>query len=342
VTGGPINHLFEHAEDQAVDWCLRLAEAPLDPASQREFDAWLQGEGNRELFDQAALVWESADGASGSPEGIAARSEALEAARLAGISRFNRPSGPRRYWIAGIAAAIVLLVMSSFMMMRDAAQVYETKVGERRIVMLDDGSRLSLDAATRIEVRLDDDRRALTLVTGRAKFDVAKDALRPFSVNAGDKVVVATGTSFSVERLRSEIRVLLYEGRVDVLEKADGKDRATPIRAASGDKQLLPGRELVASIARPDVAVAEADVSRSLAWESGQLNFINEPVRSAVERMNRYSSTRIRVADGVAEVRVNGVYNAGDTEAFIEGIAGFTSLKALRGNGEIILIRDSD
>ena len=45
----------------------------------------------------------------------------------------------------------------------------------------------------------------LRLESGRAAFDVAKDAQRPFSVAVGDRVVVATGTEFSVEKVNREI-----------------------------------------------------------------------------------------------------------------------------------------
>src|SRR3546814_12464145 len=40
---------------------------------------------------------------------------------------------------------------------------------------------------------------------------------RPFSVAAAGKIVVATGTEFSVELLGRETRVILYEGHVAVL-----------------------------------------------------------------------------------------------------------------------------
>lgn len=56
---------------------------------------------------------------------------------------------------------------------------YQTGVG-RRVVALADGSMLSLDASTRVDVRYLGDRRELWLRSGRAKFVVAKDPLRLF------------------------------------------------------------------------------------------------------------------------------------------------------------------
>src|SRR3546814_19485198 len=92
---------------------------------------------------------------------------------------------------------------------------YATHIGERQLAVLDDGSRVSLDAVTKVKVRMKDEARQVELLEGRAKFDVAKDPLRPFTVAAGDKLVVAVGTSFSVELIDGQVRVILYEGQVE-------------------------------------------------------------------------------------------------------------------------------
>ena len=51
------------------------------------------------------------------------------------------------------------------------------------------------------------------LLAGRAKFDVAHDALRPFSVLARNRLTVATGTSFSVELLSRQVLAFRCHGR---------------------------------------------------------------------------------------------------------------------------------
>src|SRR3546814_19520630 len=127
-------------------------------------------------------------------------------------------------------------------MLGDSTRPYQTEVGERRVALLDDQSRLSLDADSLVEVDMSDRQRELTLVRGRAKFDVAKDPLRPFTVVAGDKMVVATGTSFSVEMVGKVVRVLLYHVRVSVL------DRTAPAPAGSR-KSVVEGRSVSVRVA---------------------------------------------------------------------------------------------
>src|SRR5690606_30755436 len=160
----------------------------------------------------------------------------------------------------------------------------------------------------------------------RARFEVARNPLRPFSVTAANEVVVATGTAFSVELVRQQVRVVLYEGHVAVLDREDGNVRRTVAvgaRKLPADQLLRPGKELVLPVApqrsrTPVVAatIAPADPVRSLSWEAGQLVFEDEPLDLVVERMNRYATRPLAIGDaGAAGVRVSGVFTAGDTEA---------------------------
>jgi len=189
--------------------------------------------------------------------------------------------------------------------MVSAAKTYVTGIGERRVVILDDGSKISLDAATQVTVHYTKRARQLRLESGRAKFDVAKDASRPFTVGAADKAIRATGTAFSVELLQGAVSVVLYEGHVQVLTDERGS-RAEPIkihehldpglRPGGTRDELVPGRELIVPVKASAAEVSDADPVRSLAWEGGQLVFVGEPLASAVERVNRYSSRQIRRA----------------------------------------------
>lgn len=323
-------------DEQAAFWCLSLATGDLPIGERDAFDHWIADAKNADAFEQVAQVWQTAEGAAGSPELIRLRSAAIENYRRANRRRWTRRISTGWYWSVGIAAAAILAIVS-LTLLYDPVQLYETKVGERRVAILDDRSRLSLDADSRVEVGLSDDRRAITLVRGRAKFDVAKDSLRPFTVTVGDKMVVATGTSFSVERIDRQIRVLLYEGRVEVIDR----DRPAP-GAAPADTALTPGNEMIATIDAPAKAVTRhADTARSASWESGQLSFDDEPIALAVARMNRYSTTKLALADAdAARYVVNGVFAAGDVEAFAEAATALHPLVAARSPDLVTLKAD--
>ena len=337
----------EDREEQAAAWCVRLAEAKLAPAERQVFDAWFADADNAAAFGDAVALWDAADLALDKPEMLHARSEALDLYRRANgrrwLGRDRRPA-----WIGAIAAGLALLLLAGLYLLYEPARIYETGIGERQVAMLEDGSRLTLDAGTRVESRMNGVRREITLLGGRAKFEVARDPLRPFSVTAGDKIVVATGTAFSVELIGDEVRVLLLEGRVEVLDRQGG-GRPRPVAVESNPDAgntrpartaLAPGHELVTRIAAAGATVAEADAARSLSWESGQLSFEGEPLSVAAARMNRYSNARLTLADeATGALRLNGVFTAGDTASFLEGVRAIHGVRVTRRGEEIVLTR---
>jgi transmembrane sensor len=331
--------------EQAADWCMRLAEGLPALEDQIAFETWLAADTrNRPIFERMAALWEGVPASADAPELIAARTDALEAYRLANRARWSRKLVGGWRSLAAVAACLMLVALGSLYYLQPRPDIYVTAVGERRVLKLDDGSRVSLDAASRIEIAYSDERRALHLLSGRAKFDVAKDPRRPFTVAAGDRVVVATGTAFSVELVNREMRVVLYEGNVAVLEDTPTNQPPRHIlldaRRTAADRTLKPGMALVASLDRPRATIETVDPVRSLSWEGGQINFTDEPLGLAVERMNRYSDLKIAVTGPAVQIPVSGAFNAGDTEGFVDGMRALYPLDASR-NGNMIMLRDA-
>jgi len=335
-------------DEIAGAWCVRLASQPLDPADRTAFEAWLQEDpANSGAYDKALSVWHGLQAIGDAPEIINHRADALHALRVANRRRWSGKVRSRWPWLIAVAASILLIVIASSLLVMRAQpaqphpQEYATALGERRAVLLDDGSRLSLDAETRLNVAYEPDRRELILLSGRAKFDVARDASRPFLVRAGGSTIVATGTSFSVELLGNQLHVIVYEGHVRVFR--GGPDAATIVQqvratGVASPSALAPGRELVASISGSTAQVVPADVARSLSWEGGQLDFVDEPLSTAVERLNRYSREQVTIAEPAAgRIVINGVFNAGDTDTFLEAVAQAYPVAIVRDGGNRVI-----
>ena len=329
-------------EEAAALWAMRLSEGAMTPEQQVAFDAWLDVDPRHgALLEETIGAWRAVDHYAGAEPIMALRQAALASARR--TLRKGKGHFPLRHVAAGLLAATLLLVLGGGLLWaRMAPQIYETGVGERRVVALKDGSKISLDAATVVKVRYAGGKRQLWLEHGRAKFDVAKDSLRPFSVAAADKMVVATGTAFSVELIKTQVRVVLYEGHVAVLKRdvasgAAQASRETPVEIGqvAAERLLVPGRELIlpenspARLAPRAAAVEPADPVRSLSWEGGLLVFEDEPLDIVVDRMNRYAVKPLVVGDAdTGRLRISGVFRAGDTEGLIQGLAAGFDVKA--------------
>jgi transmembrane sensor len=338
----PVFPITEQDRETAAGWCVRLADGALSADDHLAFRAWLESSpANPGLFERSVAAWQAIDEQAGRPEMLAMRSQALDGMRRANRRRWTwiRPAGWRE--VAAIAACLVLAIGAG-LWWRYTPTRYQTGIGERRVVALADGSSVSLDAASEVDVRYLEGRRQLWLRKGRAMFTVAKDPLRPFSVEAGDRMVVATGTRFSVEKLKGEVRVVLFEGHVAVTGPREGGKPAAPIRLRDGagpaDEQLVPGREMVVAEAAPLAQVATVDPAQAAGWEAGLLQFSDQPLALAVQQLDRYSPIRLTVGDAAAgAIPISGQFRSGDTEAFIEGVTAVFPITAeKKDDGEIV------
>ncbi|HEU4994991.1 MAG TPA: FecR domain-containing protein [Gemmatimonadaceae bacterium] len=204
---------------------------------------------------------------------------------------------PSRLWTryVPLAAAAVAVAAAGLMLARRApvvreqvaTQSYSTNVGERRVIWLVDGTTVLLGPATQLVVR----GRDADLGIGEALFTVTHDALRPFTVRAGDAVIQDIGTEFTVHNdPGASVRVVVGEGAV----------------------QLTHGRESV-TLTKGDVGMLEAgghvDASRGaateddLAWTHGRLVFRNASVPELAADLRRWYGVEFRVSDTALAAR---------------------------------------
>jgi transmembrane sensor len=309
--------------EQAAAWVIRLNSRPSE-GDLEKFALWrVQDPSCARAYEEASLAWSAVGEFSASPKLLAMRRAALE--RTGGFTRrWNR-----RAIAAGLTAVVCvslgLLYLSS--LRKPPEQLFLTGRGEQRVIVLADGSRMSLDAMTQVKVAYSQDERRITLTSGRANFEVVRDLARPMNVRAGPRTVTALGTVFTVERDPQEVVVTLVEGRVAV---TNGNRARPPIE--------MHARQQVRISDGGDVVMRDGlDPVLALAWREGKLIFDDEPLAAVVATMNNYVATPI-VAEGRARaLRVSGVFRAGDTSAFIEAMESLFPVVVLRRQDSIAL-----
>ena len=324
--------------ETAASWRVRISgDGEPDPALAESFGRWLGASpAHAEAFDRTTAAWELFDASGAAPEVIKARRDALDYARRTGQRRWLAPTRRTSFRIAASLAAAVALGAASWPIF-DGVDVYRTGVGERRQVTLSDGSRVMLDSNSRLAVRYRDEARRLTLKRGQARFDVAHNAARPFSVTAGDRTVVATGTAFSVDVLGRKIQVTLLEGSVVVLPARTATPSVT-VKAVP----LKSGQQLATFTGSGTSKVEAIKLEDATAWERGKLIFDDVPLGQAALRVNRYTDRKIVIHDpAVAELSVSGVFQTGDADTFARAMAQYLELHASFDGDEIILAADA-
>jgi len=319
--------------EEAAAWRLRLLR---DPACEFSSDyiAWSADIDNEAAMAAIEKGWSTVGTLSTSPELLSMRQQALSRLRKTG----TRPA--RRFgWGRAAAAGLALALLGAGLYRVALLQpdTYRTEIGERRAVALADGSQISMDSDTKILVDYSKTERALTLARGRARFDVAHDTSRPFTVTAGAETVVAVGTSFDVEKLGSTVLVTLIQGQV-VVKDEQGQASSRAVAKPHSSVSLTAGQQLVASAASVQPAVATADLQVAAAWEGGHLVFRDEPLEAVVARINRYTEHPVTLDPAVAGIRISGVFNAGDVGSFVSALTSYVPVQATtNASGGILL-----
>ncbi len=310
---------------QAAIWRVRLTENDLEGCP--ELSEWLAEDArNAAAWERVQSDWALFAQHASSPEILELRSEALADAHQAGQDRWVRS---RRLAIThrlGIAAAILILAAGALFIWMRQPDTYTTRAGERRVVTLADGSEVVLDSRSEVRVRYSAHARELTLAEGQARFKVAHDIERPFTVSAEGHKVVATGTSFNVDLFGPRLLVTLIEGHVVVSSTASSK--LARVDTPTTHISLDAGQQVVFSPEAPP-SVARANLRQATAWESGEVVFENESLVAVVARINRYSQHAIIIGDRqTGELRISGVFHTGEIEKLISTIVAYLPVRA--------------
>jgi transmembrane sensor len=319
--------------ETAAGWRLRIegSDSEPDAAVSAAFNRWLAADpSHAEAFDRTAAGWDLLERHSAAPEVIRARRDALDYAKRTGERRWGFDPARRASFRIAASIAVAAALGAVTWPMVDGKDVYRTGVGERRQVTLADGSRVALDSNSKVSVRYSDEARRLTLERGQARFDVAHNPYRPFSVTAEDRTVVATGTAFNIDIFDRKVEVTLIEGSVIV----------RPAREAAAAKPvaLKSGQQLAVVTGSPKATVQAVKTDDATAWERGKLIFDDVPLAEAASRVNRYAERKVVIRDPqVAGLTVSGVFQTGDADAFARAMAQYLDLQASFSDREVIL-----
>jgi transmembrane sensor len=313
-------------DTEAAGWAARIDHGPLEPGEEHTFQAWLHGDvrcaGAFARMRALALATERAralgpdfDPAAFAPAPFMARRTVL---RMGGA----------------LAASALVAVAGSWQVLRHRGR-FSTGKGETKVIALKDGSVVTLNTASEIQVNYSDALRSVELIRGEALFDVAKNRARPFVVAAGDTNVRVVGTSFTVRHLdATPVQVLVREGIVEVFKPATD---TAPVRITANNMAVARADD-EAAIATMPVPVVQ--VHRQLAWQNGQIAFEGETLAQAVQEFSRYSDTRIVIDDpGLAREEIAGLFKATDPVGFAQTIAISLNAHARIGEGEVRLTR---
>ncbi|MFY2005092.1 FecR domain-containing protein [Achromobacter xylosoxidans] len=289
---------------QAADWFALLRADRVTEQDRKAWQAWL-----RERTEHAT-AWHHV-------EAVSQRFEPLRVgggeAALAGAAAARKGVIKRRRLLGGGAIVLGTSLLGwqgwRHTPLRDQALAlaadHATGTGERRDLLLTDGSRIWLNARSAMDVDYRDAARCLTLLAGEILIATAPDpARRPFYVESRFGRMQALGTRFSVRLAQDQVQLDVYDGEVAVRNRAG----ATVNVMAGGQARFNAERIL---------STERADPARQ-AWSRGVVLADNLPLKTLVNELGRYRKGYLGVAPEVADMLVMGVFPADDPDRALD------------------------
>lgn len=335
------------AEQEAARWLMLLAERRLSEAEAARFEAWLTADSaHQEVFRRLEAAWCNVPYMSGVP-GLEALMRPSLYERVAGglsslSARLARRGGRRA---GGVLAGALALAVASLCFALLAPQAggplppqapdYTTQIAELRDLVLEDGSRVTLGAASALDVVFTPAERRVVLSRGEAFFEVTKDTNRPFIVETPGAVVRVLGTRFDVRLGSERVRVAVSEGKVEVLQPPVP---SAPLKDEDVRHVLLAGQSVVTAKAGKVEPVLPVEAATVAAWRDGQLVYVDAPLSEIIADINRYSRSEIVLADpALGEIRYTAAFNAAEAGSMLGMIRTSLSLEERHEGGRIIL-----
>ncbi|TNF43351.1 MAG: DUF4974 domain-containing protein, partial [Bacteroidetes bacterium] len=191
-----------------------------------------------------------------------------------------------------VAAILLLplLILSGYLIFNQTQSEtvwFQTCVarGQKSQIILPDGTQVWINSDSEISYPDNYGKKNRSVrLTGEAMFKVAKDAEKPFLVDAGEVRIKVLGTTFNIKSYpgESSVETSLIEGSVELTVQPDGQEM--PVR----NFKINPGERLVYNKTKNSVAFGSFDRSEISDWTKNQLVFRNDSFENLVRKAERW------------------------------------------------------
>lgn len=301
-----------HVARRAVEWLVELQSGDVSTTTRQSLQHWLS------LHPDHERAWLHIEAVNGQLRSVVSPM----ASAIAHATLVPRRSVKRREVIKTLAvllfAGSTTWVAKDSMPWREWTADEHTGVGERRTVTLADGTTVTLNTASAINIRFSATERRVLLVSGEILISTGKDAghngnghsgnglSRPFLIETAQGELQPLGTRFVVRQQADASRVDVFEGAVDI-RPHDGAGVPRILRAG---EQTRFTRNAI----NEPTAINDTDA----AWIDGMLIASGMRLADFLAELSRHRPGRLSCDPAIAELRVSGSYPLADTDRILD------------------------
>lgn len=285
--------------EAAATWYVQLNDGDTDEARTQAWQAWLHA------CPQHAAAWGRVE---------ALQQQWTRMPQQAALSGLGAAQKQRRevLKILGLLMAVGACSWLTVEQVPYRAMLAQQRTGsrERRSLRLDDGTQLTLNADTALDIDFNAHQRLIRLYQGEILVQTAKDpSLRPFMVTTGDGSIKALGTRFSVRQFDNHTQVGVLASAVEVRPR---RQPGHTLRLETG-QQVGFDRD---AIQRPSPLPPD-----SAAWVHGMLSVDDWRLGDFIAELSRYRQGVLRCAPAVQGLSISGAFRIDDTDTVLENLS---------------------
>lgn len=293
----------------AAKWFIRMQEAAPDSIERSQFEVWLmQNPLHQQEYASIGEAWNGIDSIDELKKLVDAKQAKQTTQRMNQSKRAKKIKNA----LAAISACIVFafagLIGQQQYQQWQAAPIMQlasqTSTAQLATQTLEDGSQITLNAQSQIQVTYYRHQRHVDLLKGEAIFNVQKDASRPFVVETNNAKITVLGTRFAVNKLSQLVRVSVDHGKVQVESKADG------------GKLILQNGQVAEIPNGQAVQPKNAQATDYFKFATGTIVFNQADMLEVAEVLSRYRQKKVAVK-GSSQDNISAVFQVKDTETFI-------------------------
>ena len=311
---------FKKLRQTAIQWFLRMQHADVEDSERNKFESWLmESRAHQEAYSEVSKLWDRFDS-----------SVALEKLAVAMDQKrfFDQRERTNRFkkTVAGMLGAIAISMAGMFSYQYWQSQpvmqlATQATFGEVESKRLEDGTLLTMNTGTDIEVTYYRDRRIAKLKRGEAIFEVARDESRPFIVDSGYARVSVLGTRFAVNRMQNVVRISVDHGLVRVEKQNEQGATGSPLTLHKGEVAEI--RVDKASPLKSDRQAADA-----FSFEKGVITFDKADIHEIAETLSRYRKIPVVAQVDASEQRqITAVIKSQSIETFLRRLPDMAPVK---------------
>lgn len=235
----------------------------------------------------------------------------------------------RLVWMSGVAAAVALLITAGayyYTSLREPLVAKFTSKGEKSTFMMEDGTRVTLNADSKLEYAANFPQESREVyLTGEAFFDVHSDAQKPFIIHTNKMDIKVLGTAFNVKSYPNETstEATLLKGAIEVTV-ADNPSEKIILKPSqklvvnnydSTKKRSVALKDVVPALTTMTYFQQKDTVIMETSWLQNKLVFQDEDFETLARRMERWYNISIRFnKTGMKQLRFTGILE-GETVA---------------------------